>query len=253
MQRDDRGYLLDAAKRNDVLELWEVEQYGRDEFGDPDYVSVYGLRPREWFARGMRLLARTAVECTRDALAERIAADVAALAVRAPAAEAVTVVDPFAGSGNTLVWLARSLRARTAVGVELDDGVHAATSRNLALVQADVELLHGAYKAALREISVSGGGLLVVFVAPPWGDALDPSYGLDLAQTRPPVLEVVDAVADAFARRPVLVAVQVYETVEPASLAAVAERLGWSRRATYDLDPPGRNHGVLLGTLGWAP
>jgi len=54
--RHDREYLLSAAKRNDVLELWEVEQYGRDSFGDPDYVSVYGLPPADWYARGVRLL-----------------------------------------------------------------------------------------------------------------------------------------------------------------------------------------------------
>ena len=46
----DRAYLLSDSKRNDVLELSEVERYGRDSYGDPGYVSIYGLRPDDWYA-----------------------------------------------------------------------------------------------------------------------------------------------------------------------------------------------------------
>jgi hypothetical protein len=60
-QAYDRWFLL-GEKRNVPLALWEVEQYGRDSFGDPDYVSIYGLAPCEWYARGVRILGRTAVE-----------------------------------------------------------------------------------------------------------------------------------------------------------------------------------------------
>jgi hypothetical protein len=81
----DRAHLLGESKRSDVLALWEVQRYGRDSFGDPDHVSIYGLRPEEWYARGVRLLARTAVECTRDRLADRIGRDIAAAAATAPA------------------------------------------------------------------------------------------------------------------------------------------------------------------------
>jgi hypothetical protein len=74
----DRQLLLSGAKRNEVLALAEVQRYGRDSYGDAEYVSIYGLRPADWYARGVRLLGRTAVECTRDALANAIAQDVAA-------------------------------------------------------------------------------------------------------------------------------------------------------------------------------
>src|SRR5262249_58205371 len=80
----DRALLLHGAKRNDVLTLAEVEQYGRDSFADPDYVSIYGMLPKEWYGRGVRLLGRTAVECTRDALGDRIGRDVAAGGAPAP-------------------------------------------------------------------------------------------------------------------------------------------------------------------------
>ena len=38
----DRGLLLSPAKRNQHVELWEVEKFGADSFGDPHYVSIYG-------------------------------------------------------------------------------------------------------------------------------------------------------------------------------------------------------------------
>jgi hypothetical protein len=47
----DRWTLL-GEKRNDLLTLPEVERYGGESYGDPDYVSLYGLRPADWYARG---------------------------------------------------------------------------------------------------------------------------------------------------------------------------------------------------------
>jgi hypothetical protein len=32
--RYDRDLLLSPAKRNQIVELWEVEKFGRDSFGD---------------------------------------------------------------------------------------------------------------------------------------------------------------------------------------------------------------------------
>ena len=40
----DRELLLLGAKRNAVLDLWEVQRYGSDSYGDTDFVSVYGKR-----------------------------------------------------------------------------------------------------------------------------------------------------------------------------------------------------------------
>jgi hypothetical protein len=55
-ERYDRQLLLLGAKRNAVLELWEVQRYGSDSYGDVDYVSIHGLPPSEWYARGIGLL-----------------------------------------------------------------------------------------------------------------------------------------------------------------------------------------------------
>jgi 16S rRNA G966 N2-methylase RsmD len=249
----DRAYLLSDEKRNDVLALSEVQRYGSDSFGDPDYVTIYGLRPAEWYARGVRLLGRTAVECTRDALADRMGRDVAAVARSAPGVSGTVVVDPFAGSANTLYWLTRHLRAARAVGFELDPGVYEATRRNLTLADLGVTLRRTGHDAGLRALPISADELLVVFVAPPWGDALDAVTGLDLRHTQPPVPAIIDLVARTFSSRKVMLATQVYEKVVAASLAEAAARCEWSQLETYDIDAPGHNHGLLLGTVGWRP
>jgi len=73
----DRALLLHGSKRNEILTLREVQQYGSDSFADPDYIQLYGMKPAERYERGVRLVGRTAVECTRDSLGDRIGRDVA--------------------------------------------------------------------------------------------------------------------------------------------------------------------------------
>ena len=34
--------------------------------------------------------------------------------------------------------------------------------------------------------------LVMLFISPPWGEALDPEVGLDLRRTAPPVAEIID-------------------------------------------------------------
>src|SRR5215471_18705399 len=101
----DRALLLHGPKRDKVLTLEEVQRYGIDSFSDPDYVEIYGMAPAVWYRRGIRLLGRTAVECTRDALASRIGRDIAGIAATLPNVAHFTVIDPFAGSCNTLYWI----------------------------------------------------------------------------------------------------------------------------------------------------
>jgi len=166
-----------------------VQQYGRDSFGDPDYVSLYGLKPHEWHERGVRMLGRTAVECTRDRLAALIGRDIAAVAQTAPAASPV-VVDLFAGSANTLYWIKRHVGARSAIGFELDDAVFELTRTNIAIMGLDIDLRHDGYQHGLQALGEPGEGLLIVFVAPPWGRALSEDSGLDLRRTQPPVPQI---------------------------------------------------------------
>jgi hypothetical protein len=251
MQVYDRALML-GPKRNDVLALPEVIQYGKDSFGDPDYVSIYGLEPPDWHARGVRLLGRTAVECTRDRLGDLMGADIAELA-RASGSVAPVVVDPFAGSANTLYWIRRHLPISRGVGFELDGAVFEATQRNLSILGRDVELRHMDYEAGLKALAVPEGELLIVFVAPPWGDALTEASGLDLSRTTPRVTAIVDLVAATFPYHRLLLAIQIYERVDHTSFADLTARFDWSGVKLYDIDPPGRNHGLALATIRWMP
>jgi len=69
--------------------------------------------------RGSFDTAGTAVECTRNRLADLIGRDVAEVDATCRSASGSVVVDPFAGSCNTLYWIARHVSARRAVGFEL--------------------------------------------------------------------------------------------------------------------------------------
>jgi 16S rRNA G966 N2-methylase RsmD len=248
----DRWYLL-GEKRNEVLTLREVEQYGLDSFDDPDYVSLYGLTPREWYARGVRILGRTAVECTRDRLADLIGRDVAAVARAVPVATRPSVIDLFAGSGNTLYWITRHAGARRGVGFERDEAVFGLSRANLSIAGLGLDLIHDSYDRGLTAFGEPGEDLLIVFVAPPWGHALGEAAGLDLRRTEPPVAEVIDVTTTRLGRPRLLFAVQVHETVEPGSLTELTARFPWSAGRVYDINAPGHNHGLLLATWGWTP
>jgi hypothetical protein len=246
----DREFLLHGEKRNVVLDLREIQRYGIDSYGDPDYVSVYGMRPTQWHAKGIRLMGRTAVECTRDDLGSAIGRDVATIA---RGAVNTLVVDPFAGSGNTLYWLLNNLPGARGLGFELDAGVFELTRDNFAVLDLPIEILNTDFLSGLARLRATAGSLLVVFIAPPWGNALDAVSGLDLRRTQPPIPEIVDHLLGHFDQCRLLCAIQIYETIKPESLAELEARFEWQALRMYGLNAPGRNHGVLLGTSGWRP
>jgi len=247
----DRALLLHGPKRNKVLTLDEVQRYGSDSFSDPDYVQLYGMTPPEWYARGVRLLGRTAVECTRDSLADRIGRDIAEAASLMPTAASFIVLDPFAGSCNTLYWVLRHVPRSRGIGFEMDLEVFELTRKNVSGLDRTIELNNGDYASLLMRHDLPPGHAIVVFVAPPWGTALDEDKGLDLRRTEPPITQIVALFAKTWPDRKLLFAIQVYEKVEPNSLEDLKAHLDWSRLKIYDLNSAGRNHGILLGGKGW--
>jgi hypothetical protein len=70
-------------------------------------------------------------------------------------------------------------------------------------------------------LDLAPGTSIVAFVAPPWGSALDEAKGLDLCRTIPPITEIMRFFERTFLGRKMLFAVQVYEKLNPASLADV--------------------------------
>ena len=249
----DRALLLLGPKRNAVLSLHEVQQYGLDSFADADYVRIYGMAPAEWYGRGIRLLGRTAVECTRDALADRIGRDIADVAAKLGDTCRFGAIDPFAGSCNTLYWILRHVPNAEGIACELDPQVYDLTKRNISGLDRKIELIHCDYEALLDGHRFPTDHGLIVFVAPPWGAALDETEGLDLRRTEPPIIEVIGRIARTYSAYKLLFAVQVYEKVNPDSLADLRQLVDWSELRVYDINAAGRNHGLLLATRGWKP
>jgi hypothetical protein len=245
----DRQLLLLGAKRNSVLALWEVKRHGTDSFQDEDYVSVYGMRPDEWYAKGIRILGRTAVECTRDALGDAIGKNIAVVAGKAGISTRGVVIDPFAGSANTLVWILRHLPGARGLGFELDPIVFELTTKNRAVLGLPIGYQNTDYRIGLGSAAAATDELVIAFIAPPWVDALSRTTGLDLRRTAPPIMEIVELLARRFANNRLLCAVQVYEALEAESFAELRTLFDWSALHVYNLNQPGENHGLLLGTL----
>ena len=123
--------------------------------------------------------------------------------------------------------------------------------KNIAVMGLGLDLRHDSYQHGLQILGQRDEDLLIVFVAPPWGHALGAGTGLDLRRTQPPVAEVIDVTMGVFRHHRLLFAIQVFQTVEPGSLAEVTARLPWSTLKVYDVNAPGQNHGLLLATWGW--
>ena len=247
----DRDFLLSPAKRNQVVELWEVEKFGRDSFGDADAVSLYGMRPAEWYAQGIRILARTTLEAVRDPLANRIGADVARAASTAPSNADIGVVDCFAGSCNGIYWILRHMPGAEGVGFEFDPAVFEMTSRNIASLGAPIRLFRGDYPQLLSAHRFPAGHRIVAFLAPPWADALSAETGLDLGRTKPPIAEVIADIERTYPNAPVLYVVEVHEHLVPEPLAVLRAGFDQSELRVYDIVGPTGRHGVLLGTRRW--
>jgi len=247
----DRDFLLSPEKRNQLIELWEVEKYGRDCFDDPDHVHLYGMAPNEWFARGVRILARTCLEAVKDPLGNKIGTDVAEVVARASSNRAIGVIDPFAGSCNGLYAILRHLPGAKGIGFEVESAVFDLTIRSIAHLNAPIELVRGSYKDLMGSRKHAADHLIVVFLGPPWGDALHPVTGLHLDRTKPPILEIVRDFEQIYGSQPVLYVTEVHEVNEPGALKAVEAAFDWTDLRIYDVNAPGLQHGILLGTRRW--
>jgi hypothetical protein len=147
----------------------------------------------------------------------------------------------------------RHLPNSEGVAFESDPQVFELTLRNLAALDLRIELVHGDYVRLVEERRVPEDRGIVAFVAPPWGTALDEVQGLDLGRTKPPISEVIEQIARQFPKQNILFATQIYEKVSAPSLTQLQTRLDWTELRIYDINEKGRNHGILLGTKGWAP
>ena len=121
------------------------------------------------------------------------------------------------------------------------------TESNVATLGQNIELVRGDYVQMFESRRFPMDWAIVVFVAPPWGTALDEIRGLDLRRTTPPITEVIKQFSRHFRDHSILFATQVYEIVNTDSLAEIQKLLDWTELRIYDINVIGRNHGILLG------
>ena len=158
------------------MELWEVEQFGIDSFGDPDYVSIYGMEPAEWYARGVRLLARTTLEAVAiNWLDNRPGCRTQNCGYSCR--RAVRGYRSIRRIMQRALLVLRNVPNASAVGFEMDGGVFERTSRNLAMLDLPIELIRGDYRTLIGERRFPAGHYLVIRLGPPWGDALTAENG----------------------------------------------------------------------------
>src|SRR5262249_13139756 len=153
---------------------------------------------------------------------------------------------PFAGSCNTLYWIVRHVLTSEGLAFELDPQVFELSNSNVSSLDRRIVLRHGEFFANLASLDLPSGHALVVFLAPPWGTALDETKGLDLRRTEPPITGIIERITQRYPDRRLLFATQVYEKVESGSLAELEGTLDWSQLNVYGFNVVGSNHGILL-------
>jgi len=136
---------------------------------------------------------------------------------------------------------------------EFDRQVYELTKRNIAGLDKTIDLQQGDYQSFLAKCCLPPNHGLIFFIAPPWGTALNDVAGLDLRCTIPPISDVTGFIKTTYPTWRMLLAIQVYEKLAPASLHEVQALLDWWDLRMYDLNDVGTNHGILMGAIGWKP
>jgi hypothetical protein len=162
------------------------------------------------------------------------------------------ILDPFAGSCNTLFWILQHLPNSEGIAFESDPQVFNLTRRNLAILNqrtiSHIAVMRNSSRSvACPRIEVS------LPSSPRRGALLDELQGLDLCRTAPAISEIIEELVLRFSKHKMISAIQVYEKVSAPSLNQIRTMLDWNALRIYDINEKGRNHGILLGSIGWAP
>jgi hypothetical protein len=151
-----------------------------------------------------------------------------------------------------LFWILQHLPGAEGLGFEFQQVIFDMTARNIESLGAPIKLVHGDYSKLLAQHCFGGAHRIVVFLAPPWADALSAHAGLDLDRTKPPIGNIVDDFERIYSSNPILYVTEVHERLVLEPLAALRSRFEWSQLNLYDIPGPTGRHGVLLGTKRWA-
>ncbi len=236
--------------QHDELSLADLHFVGERLFHDRHACAIYGYPPDHAHARGIRLAGRTAIEYCLDAPAQAIAGDLQRYLHQHGMAGPIAVVDLFAGAGNLLYHIARTLGADYGVGIDADPLVARLTAQNLAIIGSPWQVRCGSWHEFDPSSVTEAIETLVVIVDPPWGRG-HTIQGLDLRATEPPVPDILAALVLRL-HHPTIWVIKTYEQTVPASLVAITEQLRDHQYRTLSCTAPGTNVGYLLGTTAGA-
>jgi len=248
LSRSDRyrNQLL-GEHRNVVLSLGEIRRVGDEFYEDPEGFQIYGMRPRHYYEIGVRIAGRTAIEGTDDNRAVGQAQAVRDVLSKEFPGRLPSVVDLFAGSGNSLYHLARATNAVTTVGFELDTTVYELTRKNFEQIRFQALFERGSYQSLLRPDILPSENPCVVLVSPPWGAGFSFVEGLDLQRTEPPVDEILSFVRERLPHHELIFVIQTHERMVAESVAAItAGRKVFAQGVINTSRRPERNQGYIV-------
>ena len=206
-----------SASRLSLREVWSAAERLSGDRGD---IRLFGLPTLGWWAIGVGILGRSAIEATRDPQA-RFLAEAVTTTLRENGHEITDVIDPFVGSGNVLYHFVKATGATNGTGIELDSTISVLTQRNFEALRrwrrlrgARVSIHHGDW-CRTAEFLTNRPTLIVL--SPPWGDAFD-LEGLDLRATEPPIGHLLARLAQIEGDGPVFVAVMTFPKIVRQSL-----------------------------------
>jgi len=104
------------------------------------------------------------------------------------------------------------------------------SARNIASLGAPIRLHQGDYGALVGQHRFPAGHRIVVFLAPPWADALNAATGLDLSRTKPPIREIIADFEKVYAASPIMYVVARTPGARPTRSAARRLRMVGAER-----------------------
>lgn len=218
-----RQRLLTPPWDGKQLTIGEIRRAGQVLAGDPNDLRLFGMAPLAWYALGIRILGRTAVEVTRDRYARFMAKSVAHT-LASEGYRISDVIDPFVGSGNLLYHLLRATKATRGYGLDINADIIALTERNFSRLRMLRKLRHTRLAFLRRDWSQSPSYIenraTLVVVCPPWGDAFDEA-GLDLRKTRPPVPDVLRTLRGSVRSGPIFALIPTHPSMVRESVDAI--------------------------------
>jgi 16S rRNA G966 N2-methylase RsmD len=242
--KDIRNELLSSQNR--VLSLDEILLVSRSYYGDEGLLSLFGKKPKSFYKMGIRILGRSAIECSIDAHSIGMAKSIKKLKRAFFPREEAVILDLFLGSGNLLYHAAKALGFPPAIGIENNREIYTHTKNNLKIMGDKCQVFFGNSLNYIKKMNFPDNKPLIVLIAPPWGQALSFEDGLDLLKTSPPVDEVIASVKHTFSKQRLIFVIQTYEKLVKNSVKCITDQFAFANEEIIPSISSGLNTGLLV-------